>query len=849
MKEIFTQTRRLFFLMFLMGFTSLNLIAQTSIQVAPLSCYPQFASASAMDGAAAASSATTPFATWKGAYDYAIANGVMTIDFVAGTYSTSLSGFRADWGDADGGFVLPAGMTVNGNGAVIDNSPVGSSQICFATLGSNCTVNGFVFSQLSGTPNGGALFVPSSADNWTINDCDFYNCNQGTDALTVNMGATTVGYITGCDFYGNSNPNAEYPASPGLPSSSALDIQGSLTSDLNITNSTFSCNFRNVSGGAVKIQDDVHVDFDGCTFYRNEANSSRGGAVDIGTNAEVLFNNTSFIENFTTGSGAPFGGALALQDGSTVTITGCNFRLNTAVEDGGAIYMSGGAASTTTVTISGTIFEENFNAGGYDGGALYVQNYTVVEISNCLFLNNTSGDKGAAIWVDGTSTKDLDILSSTFVNNNAGSGEATIHVNYLDTDTDVYIDNSVICDNNSSEDVESEYFTALTTINNCYWDNDKGTINFTGTNTNPYTPSYDANWNEASGAGWTGTYTQVSGSGTCPSPPAPAADCEDQGSISGVAFEDVNENGIDDDGAPIAGVMVELFNCDGTSTGISMTTGASGEYYFGGLDNGSCYYLVFSDPVGLIPTTPNAGGSTSTNDSDVDPGTNQSPQITINTTGNIIDEDDDTTGETHYVTVDAGFSESGPLPVELISFTGQTVNCLTELRWETASEINNYFFEVERSEDGRVFKAVALLYGAGTTETKQSYQYTDEPLVAKRTTYYRLKQVDYDGSYAYSDIVSVKGESCKAEVKISSAYPNPFNGNLTFEINNSLNSTDGVLEIYNVIGHKVLSYDIEVFAGQTTFVTKTEGLAPGTYFARLLGSGYEITTAKLIKTD
>ena len=86
---------------------------------------------------------------------------------------------------------------------------------------------------------------------------------SGTGTSIVDTGLT--GTISECDFYNNTN----------FPSSSALNISGDLSSDLNIINSSFSCNYRNTSGGAVKIEDDVHVDFTECTFYGNEANSSK----------------------------------------------------------------------------------------------------------------------------------------------------------------------------------------------------------------------------------------------------------------------------------------------------------------------------------------------------------------------------------------------------------------------------------------------------------------------------------------------------------------------------------------------------------------------------------------------
>ncbi len=183
----------------------------------------------------------------------------------------------------------------------------------------------------------------------------------------------------------------------------------------------------------------------------------------------------------------------------------------------------------------------------------------------------------------------------------------------------------------------------------------------------------------------------------------------------------------------------------------------------------------------------------------------------------------------------------------LISFTSRAEDCIAELVWVTASEENNHFFELESSYDGQNFESIHRVFGAGTTDEKQTYRYTDTQLVSNNVTYYRLKQFDYDGTMAVSNIVSVKGESCDAEVAISRVYPNPFDNAMTFEINNSFTSTKGVIEIYNVIGLQMMRYELELKQGQNTFTLNTDALESGTYFARLIGSGYDITTTKLIK--
>lgn len=676
------------------------------VEVAPLSCYSQFADAAAMDAAAAAGG-STPFATWKGAYDYAIANGEMTIDFVPGTYSTSLSGFRSDWGDADGGFVLAAGMIVNGNGAVIDNAPVGSSQICFATLGTNTTVSGFIFKQLSGNPNGGALYVPSSADNWLITGCDFFNCNQGTDAVNIQMGAGLTGTIDASNFYGNNNPNGVYPQSPGLPSSSALEIEGDLTSDLNITNSTFSCNFRNVSGGAIQIHDDVHVDFDGCTFYRNEANASKGGAISIRDNANVTINNTNFIDNFATSSSSADDGALSIQSGSTVTITNSFFKGNTSPDDCGALFVSGGAANITNVTITNTIFEDNF--GDDDGGTIEFTNYSNIVMDNCLILNNHADDKGGAIYVRGTSPNTI-LITNTTITGNENPGEGAVTVN--GTNNNVTFDNCVL-GNNQNLDIHIE--EGSITVNNSNYGSGSGSIIGTG-NTTGYTPIFDANYNDASGKGWTGTYSSPVGAGVCPSVPPVPDDC------------------------------------------------------------------------------------------------------------------------------------TLALPVELTAFDGQAIECKVKLTWETATEVNNHFFDVQRSSDGRSFESLETIYGAGNSEIAQTYNYTDQIKGTNDIVYYRLMQVDFDGTYAYSNIISIRNSNCNQTEGISDVYPNPFTNEITFDIYGSNSLETGRIELYNVMGILVFSTEVRFENGQNIVVIPAENLASGTYLARFTGSGQKITTFKLFKT-
>jgi hypothetical protein len=135
-------------------------------------------------------------------------------------------------------------------------------------------------------------------------------------------------------------------------------------------------------------------------------------------------------------------------------------------------------------------------------------------------------------------------------------------------------------------------------------------------------------------------------------------------------------------------------------------------------------------------------------------------------------------------------STSSPLPVQLVSFTARWVNRSVELEWKTATELNNNYFDIERSATGFQFEAIGRLNGAGTSNTSQVYRFTDEAPLSG-ISYYRLKQVDFDGTYEYSYVISVTNPYSYPGFVV---YPNPVEGQFVYfteEVNvqlfNSLN--------------------------------------------------------------
>ncbi len=137
-----------------------------------------------------------------------------------------------------------------------------------------------------------------------------------------------------------------------------------------------------------------------------------------------------------------------------------------------------------------------------------------------------------------------------------------------------------------------------------------------------------------------------------------------------------------------------------------------------------------------------------------------------------------------------------PLPVEFLSFSATALNGHILLRWVTGSELNNDFFTVERSANGQFWEEVLQIRGAGTTVEKQDYSTTDHRPYPS-TSYYRIKQTDYDGTISFSDIEKVNNDWL-TNITI---YPNPTSGQ--FRLRGHKNISDKNLQIYNTSGQAI----------------------------------------------
>ena len=186
------------------------------------------------------------------------------------------------------------------------------------------------------------------------------------------------------------------------------------------------------------------------------------------------------------------------------------------------------------------------------------------------------------------------------------------------------------------------------------------------------------------------------------------------------------------------------------------------------------------------------------------------------------------------------------LPVELTSFTASREGEAVALAWSTATETNNAGFDVERSTDGETFTAIGFEPGVGTTEEAQSYRFVDRDAPFATTLFYRLRQVDTDGTFEYSPVVEV--EVTPSAVALLPVAPNPVVGvaNLRYELPEA---TAVRLQVFDLLGRRVATLaDGEKPAGRHEVSWQSAGLASGTYFVRLqAGSTAQTQMLRLVR--
>ena len=168
--------------------------------------------------------------------------------------------------------------------------------------------------------------------------------------------------------------------------------------------------------------------------------------------------------------------------------------------------------------------------------------------------------------------------------------------------------------------------------------------------------------------------------------------------------------------------------------------------------------------------------------------------------------------------------DEGNVPVELSSFNASVVDGIVELSWITATETNNNGFEIQRS-NGSDFESIDFVDGNGTTTEPNAYSYSDKSL-SVGTYIYRLKQIDFDGTFSYSKTIEVE-IAAPSSFALEQNFPNPFNPSTTIKFSIPVEA-DVKLNVYNTLGQEVA----EVLNARLT-----EGYHEAEFDAGLLTSG------------
>jgi len=176
-------------------------------------------------------------------------------------------------------------------------------------------------------------------------------------------------------------------------------------------------------------------------------------------------------------------------------------------------------------------------------------------------------------------------------------------------------------------------------------------------------------------------------------------------------------------------------------------------------------------------------------------------------------------------------SKSTILPIELTSFSANCDGRSSLIEWTTATEKNNDFFVLERSNDAINFKEIARVAGAGNSIEPINYAYTDYG-ARSGDNYYRLVQVDYDGTSTASEIIVA---NCPAEVLGEPdvhIFPNPFHSEITIHAEN-LGGTAASIEIYDMLGRIVMTKQVKDMHDSSEVVLQLGNLPAGTYNLRV----------------
>ncbi len=196
------------------------------------------------------------------------------------------------------------------------------------------------------------------------------------------------------------------------------------------------------------------------------------------------------------------------------------------------------------------------------------------------------------------------------------------------------------------------------------------------------------------------------------------------------------------------------------------------------------------------------------------------------------------TGISNFSGAGGAAGSATPLPIELLSFDAVLNESVVDISWVTASEVNNDYFTLERSQDAFYFSPIDTIDGSGTTSAQIHYYRTDHnPL--QGVSYYRLKQTDFNGLFSYSNTISVNFTG----IEIIAALPNPAVESVTFIINTS-EDMDATYSITDVEGRLAKKERVMFSKGITVLKIDITSLAQAVYIIKIVSDDNKYYSSK-----
>ena len=200
--------------------------------------------------------------------------------------------------------------------------------------------------------------------------------------------------------------------------------------------------------------------------------------------------------------------------------------------------------------------------------------------------------------------------------------------------------------------------------------------------------------------------------------------------------------------------------------------------------------------------------------------------------GNPIDAQYDTTGFIWKL-----------LPVELSFFTAKIVDDKVELNWTTKTEVNNFGFDVQRRSENSKWQKITFVEGNGNSNSLKKYSYTDNNPAGGKKLYYRLKQIDIDGKFEFSNVVEV--ELSPSNYVLFQNYPNPFNPvtKIKYQL---FRESDVSIKIYDILGTEIMELlNAKKQTGIFELEFNGQNLSSGTYIYTFQAGDF-IETKKML---